>query len=401
MIIKAYLADFVRQDGQARVMIYAYDPKTRTKVRIPTDIYVSASDWDGSLVKKGVPHAQFLNPKIKRKILDLEEFALKHPHMSARELLAAHRYTGPALTPVTYFRHYIDLAKKGEIVHKITKEKLAGGYLKAMGTSAGHLELFAKRHRVDWELLGEDFFDRYVNFLRGLEFKQNTIAKSITHLLTITRHAKKKGLHDNDVEYSIQKEKTQKIRLTPDEVQRIIEINISDWPELQDEWERFQVAYNLILRFGDTISINEKNIIQRGDKHFLTAFTGKGKKEILLPLKNNVYQILKRNKFKMKGTNAKSNEKLKKLGMHAGINDKVTFTEFRAGKKTEVQYKKYQKIETHTTRRSAARNLFDSGMPPEIIMTLGGWTNMKQLLEYIDIDLDYAAGKAAEHPFFK
>lgn len=34
-------------------------------------------------------------------------------------------------------------------------------------------------------------------------------------------------------------------------------------------------------------------------------------------------------------------------------------------------------------------------------MTLGGWSNMKQLLEYIDIDLDYAASKAAEHPFFK
>jgi site-specific recombinase XerD len=239
-----------------------------------------------------------------------------------------------------------------------------------------------------------------VNFLRELDFKQNTIAKSITHLLTITRHAKKKGLHDNDVDYSIQKEKTQHIRLTPEEVQRIVDLNISDWPELKDEWERFQVAYNLILRFGDTIAINEKNIIKRGDKYFLSAFTGKTKKEILLPLKNIVYQILKRNKFKLKASNSKSNQKLKKLGLLAGINDKVTLTEFRGGKKSEIVYRKYQKIKTHTTRRSAARNLFDSGMPPEIIMTLGGWSNMKQLLDYIDIDLDYAASKAAEHPFF-
>lgn len=395
MILSPRLARFTRSDGKSRIYIYAYDPVTRKKTMIPTPFYVKPSEWDGDRVSKKAAQASYLNPKLNQFVLDLQARTNKGAKMG--ELKAA---PGDTHTPVTYFRHYIELCKRGEIVRKDNKEKMTTGYLRALGTSAKYLERFAKRHRVEWSDLGESFFDRYVNFLRGENFKQNTIAKAITHLLTITRHAKKNKMHDTEVEYFVQKEKTQKLRLTPEEVDKIINLDLTDWPELKAEQERFQVAYNLLLRFSDSVALNEKNVIERDGKHFLSAFTQKGKKEILLPIKKSVYRILKRNGFKLKASNSKSNAKLKKLGLLAGISDKVTLTEFRNGKKTTIQKKKYELIETHTTRRSAARNLFDSGLAPEIIMTLGGWSTMKQLLDYIDIDLEYAAGKAADHPFF-
>lgn len=397
MIIKPYLTDFVRKDGKARVMIYCYDPVTRMKARIPTEFYLKPADWTGTEVHKKLPHASYMNPKIKRLVLDLEDYCNKHPGTSLQELK---RGKSADHTPLTYFEHYIQMCKDGEIVKKQTREKMTPGYIRALTTSKKYFEKFGRK--ATWQEIGEPFFDRYVKHLRDLGFKQNTIKKAITHFKTITDHARRKGVHTNeDTKYFIAKEKSQKIRLTPDEVQSIIDLDLKEWPDLQAEQERFQVAYNLLLRFGDSIAINEKNILSKGNRHYLSGFTIKGRKEILLPLKESVYRILKKNKFKLTTSNADSNEKLKRIGMMARVNSLVTFTEFKNGKKIETRYKKYQKIETHTTRRSAARNLFDTGMPPEVIMTLGGWSTMKQLLDYIDIDLDYAASKAAEHPFFE
>lgn len=403
MIISAKLEEHVRKDGKSKVYIYLYDSSTRQKARVPTIYYVHPDHWTGKEVDRKNPHASYINPKIKQIVLDLENYVLKHPGITAEELKRHHEKEEPdTFSPVEYFRHYIKLCKEGIVVKKATREKMTTGYLKAVGTSAAHLEKYCKTHKVGWGDFSEPFFDRYVNFLRNLGYKQNYIAKSIGHLIMIVDHARTKGkLHTNDdTTYHIQLEKVQKIRLTPEEVQRMIDLDLREWPDLQEEQERFQVAYNLLLRFGDSIEIKEQNITHREGKYYLSAVTQKTRKPILLPIKSTVYKILKKHKFKLQGINSKSNQKLKRIGMMARVNDLITVTEFRAGKKTTTQRKKWELIETHTTRRSAARNLFDSGMAPEIIMTLGGWSTMKQLLDYIDIDLDYAASKAAEHPFF-
>lgn len=402
MIISPKLEHRVKDDGTVRVYIYLYDPRTRVKDKISTPFFVRPADWEGAGVERSNPSSKYINAKLSAITSQLVNHSVMNPGLSPAELKLW--YSGSVsetYTPVAYFRHYIDLCEKGVIKKKRTKEKLSSGYCRALGTSAALLEKYEEVHPVNWSRFGEDFYDSYVSFLRELNYKQNYIAKAISYLTIMARHAKKKGVHTNeDLEYSIAKEKVQKIRLGPEEVEAIINLNLRDFPELIPEWERFQVAYNLLLRFGDTIAINKKNIISKKGRFYLTAFTQKTKKEILLPLKASVYSILRKNNFKLQGTNSGSNEKLKQLGMMAGINDPVTITEFRGGKKKEIAYKKYQLIETHTTRRSAARNLYDSGMDPLIIMTLGGWSSLKQLLDYIDIDLDYAASKAADHPFF-
>lgn len=368
---------------------------------LPTEHYVNKKDWTGSQVDKIHSSHKYINAKLSTLVSSITNYSLMNPSLSSQELKIWAKGENSVFTPVTYFQHYIKLCKFGVIVKKLTRESMSDGYCRALGTSSALLELYAKDHKVTWDGIGEEFYSDYVSFLRDKGYKQNYIAKAVKQFGIIAKHAKKKKVHSNEeTSFSVQIEKVKKIRLTPEEVQAVIKVDIKAHLELKPEWERFQVAYNLLLRFGDSVAINEKNIIVKEGRPHLTAFTQKGRKEILLPIKQSVYAILKRNKFQLTAVNSTSNEKLKMLGMLAGIKDKVTVTEFRRGKKIETVYQKYQLIETHTTRRSAARNLYDSGMDPLIIMVLGGWKTLKQLLDYIDIDLEYAASKAVNHSFF-
>lgn len=402
MVITSKLEYRAKANGEANIYIYVYDARTKEKVKIPTEYFVCHADWTGSEVERKNSSASYTNAKLTDIKSKINNYWLANDDLGPLDLKKWYEGNKNEIkfTPVTYYEHYLKEARAGRILNKRTKEPLSPNTIKAMNTSFHYVEKFYKVKKFSFEQINEEWFDRFVSFMRSLGLGQNTIAKAIKHFKIIKAHAKGR-VHNNEFkDYSVQTVKSQKIRLTPEEVEAVINLDLSDSPELIPEHERFQVAYNLILRFGDTISISEKNIITRDKRHYLSAFTQKTRKEILLPIRKSVYKILKTNNFNIKAVNSASNENLKKLGMKAKINSNVTITEFKNGKKVETVYKKYQLMETHTTRRSAARNLYDAKLDPFIIMTLGGWKSLKQLLEYIDIDLDFAASKAVEHPFF-
>lgn len=400
MVITPKLSPFTKSNGTANIQIYIYEEGLQE--RIKTKHYILPSEWTGSEVNKKLQHAQYINAKVNGIVLSIQDHFNKNTDLTPVELKAW--FLGDKneikFTPVTYYDHYLKEARAGRILNKRTKEPLSPNTIKAMNTSFHYVEKFYAFKKFSFEQINQEWFDLFVSFMRSLGLGQNTIVKGIKHFKIIKAHAKGR-VHNNEFkDYSVQAVKSQKIRLTPEEVEAVINLDLSDSPELIPEHERFQVAYNLILRFGDTVTISEKNIVTRDKRHYLSAFTQKTRKEILLPIRKSVYKILKANNFKIKAVNSASNENLKKLGMKAKINSNVTITEFKNGVKEETVYKKYQLMETHTTRRSAARNLYDAKLDPFIIMTLGGWKSLKQLLEYINIDLDFAASKAVEHPFF-
>jgi integrase len=403
MIVNPMLSSRLKKDGTQNIVIYLYDSRIKQRAYIKTDQYVNEQYWVGS-VKKGYPAYQYINAKVETIALQIKTYWLKNDHLIPSQV--KEWYLGPKIKygPVKYYEHYLEMCRTGKILKKYTKTRVSYNYIKALKTSFNYLEAYSKKIPVTFEIINEDWYNKFVAFMRqDINLKQNTIAKAIKHLKIICAHAKKNKIHSSEdfKDYHISTEKSQKIWLTPNEIDRVLNVNLKEYPELKPEQDRFAVAYNLLLRFGDSVSIRENNIIKRDGRYYLNTFTQKTKKEVTLPIKESVYEILRRNNFVVKGINARSNKNLKKLGMLAGINDNFTITEFEHGVKTETVFKKYQLIETHTTRRSAARNLYEAGMDPEIIRVLGGWSTLKQMFGYIGIDLDYAANKAADHPFFK
>lgn len=403
MIITPKLEYFIKADGTSRIFIYLYDTNSQTKAKIPTSYYVPPGDWAGSGVNKKKLQASNINPALNRIIHEIEEFTVQNSGLSPAQVKEWYVGSRTRFTPATYFRHYIDLCERGEILKKTTKDKLTEGYLETLRSGATHIEAYAKKHPLTFDGINEQFYNRLVNFLRSeRKLSPNTLNKVIKKFKVMCAYAFNQGIHKNlkFKDYVVTWIKPQKIRLTPDEVNKIINLDLTNYPGLKPERDRFTVAYDLMLRFGDSVSILENHIVIKEGKPYLDTHAQKTKKPVLLPIKRRTYLILMRNNFKLTGVNQVSNRNLKKLGMLAGIDDPVTITEYIDGKKKETVYKKWELIETHTTRRSAARNMFDAGLAPEIIQVLGGWSTTKQMLEYIDIDLEYAASKAAEHPFF-
>lgn len=405
MVIVPKLEYRTKDDGTARVYVYLYDARDRCKDKITTDVFVRPETWTGSEVSRMSAQAMYVNNILKIIVSEIMNHWLANKHLGARELKAW--YLDKPVAPVAakkynvpeYFEEYLALCREGKILHAKKKTQLTDGYLRALGTSKKQLEKYAPALR--FEQVGEEFYNSWVTHMRDAGYKQNYIGKVVKYFQIVCRYGLGK-VHDNPkfAPYWLEIEKPFKLKLTPVEIKRIEDLDLSEYPELVPEWERFQVAYNLLLRFGDSVALDEKNVVKRSGRPYLSAVTGKTKKEIFLPIRPRVYKILKRNGFRLTATNSASNAALKKIGMLARVNEDVSVTEMRRGKPVTKLYKKYQLMETHTTRRSAARNLYDSGMDPLIIMVLGGWKSLKQLLEYVDIDLDYAAGKAAAHPFF-
>lgn len=413
MIISQKLSEFTKSDHTVNILIYLYAPG-QTRAKISTEFFVKPAEWSGEVLATR-PNAHYINAVIRGKMLDIEKYWMNNQNLSPKEVKAwfvAQAITHPVIveqepvkyTSLTYMDYFIECCEKGIILKKKTKERLSDSSITNFKTCANVFRGFPGSARIQFNDLSEDFYNAFVVHMRDVKnYKQNYIAKTVKKFIEIMLHAKKKQHHFNEAcnDYFISWEKVFKLKLTKKEVEAISTIDLSDEPELIPEQERFQVAYNFLLRFRDSISISEKNIIFRNDKPLLSLTTGKTKEPVLIPIQDRVYKILKKNNFKIKGCNFKSNLKLKRIAMKAKVNDKVVITEFIKGKKIEVVYEKWQLVETHTTRRSGARHLFEAGMRTHIIMALGGWRTEEQLLEYIDIDKEFAANEAAGFDFFK
>ena len=195
---------------------------------------------------------------------------------------------------------------------------------------------------------------------------------------------------------------TDNIALNEKEVQSIIDLDLTNYPHLIGERDRFIVAYNFLLRFEDSIKVNKGDITEIGGSYFFNFKTGKTKEGVIIPVFKMTYNILEANNYALsRTTNQESNWKLKEIGRLAGINGIVTITEYRRGTRIDKNVTRHTEITTHTTRRSGATNMYLSGMPLKVIQILGGWKSIKQLERYIKIDKMQNAMKASEHDFFK
>lgn len=100
-------------------------------------------------------------------------------------------------------------------------------------------------------------------------------------------------------------------------------------------------------------------------------------------------------------TNQKMNEYLKEIGELAEINDTVHLSSTKGGMRYDESFKKWELITTHTARRSAANNMYLTGVPSISIMKINGHKTEKAFLKYIRITQEDNALKLREHPYFR
>jgi integrase len=97
----------------------------------------------------------------------------------------------------------------------------------------------------------------------------------------------------------------------------------------------------------------------------------------------------------------KLNDQIKDVARIAGIDQDILVTRNAGGKIVEKTYKKYERISSHTARRSFATNAYKAGIPTIAIMKVTGHKRESTFLRYIRISEKENTEMLKQSDFFK
>ena len=190
------------------------------------------------------------------------------------------------------------------------------------------------------------------------------------------------------------------IYLNTEELQSLFEFDFVD-KGIQNAVWLFLLSSYTGLRFGDMIKIEwNKNIIKKEDGiEYIKLTTSKTGELVAFPLHPIVKHIIE-NVEVVPFTNKTVNEYIKHAAKIVGIDETISIEINKGGKTFVKRYKKYEKITTHTARRSFATNAYKAGIPAALIMKITGHKSEKQFFEYIKISTIENAKILSMHEFF-
>jgi len=386
MVIKAILGHHKKTDGTRQVKIYIYSDGK--KDLIPTEYYVNVNEWENGKVKKSRPNADYINSQLNIRIAELEKTWLNNKGATPAELRKGE------ITLFGYIDQLIADMNAGKILNK--GQRFSVNTIKSYVTYTRYLKNF--NPKLNWADISAAFYDTYIGHLRTM-YGENTIAKAVKVLKSIMKRGSKFHSNNEYLNFSATYTDVESIALSETEIESIMKARLPE--HLQAERDRFYLSYNLLLRFGDSITISRQDLSLKNKKHFVTMIHEKTKNKVIIPLFDKSLEILKKYDYSLpKTTNQESNWKLKEIGKLAGIGELVTITSLKKGKSSKDSFPKHHFITTHTARRSMATNLYLAGFDLKEIQLMGGWKSMAVLEKYLKIDKLQNALKASEHPFF-
>lgn len=382
------------KSGSRTIRAYIYH---NGKSYYSTKFKVNEGLWDArrGRLKDIAPNCVLWNCELTRLRNEIEALCLKHPSLPADHIA---RMIGKKSinTFPAFFENFIKECESGKIKRSIGT---VVNYRKVLN-SINKFEL-----RTDFDTICREWYDEYVGWLRTGSVldkrkpqKDNSIGSHIKIIKAVMREAFDKGVSTN-IEFQKKyfkqlREQVDSIYLTEKEIEQWENVDLTSFPHLQNERDRFLIQYYFIQRFGDTLRFDESNFYKQGENTFLKFRSEKTRTETILPVKKKAIELLEKYNFKMpKTTNQESNRDLKKIGWLAGITEML----FLNGEKKQ----KFDFITTHTARRSGATNLYFQNCPEKVIMDIGGWSDADTFRSYICLTKLQSAKKAIDYPFFK
>jgi len=223
------------------------------------------------------------------------------------------------------------------------------------------------------------------------------------------KEAYRRGIYEIDitgkVNLTIKKPEAENIYLTDREIETLYRMEGLS-KRLDKVRDLFLIGCYTGQRYEDFTSIkpeNEQEIEHDGKKVKCLVITqSKTKKKVTIPLVNPKLKAILQ-KYGMTAptiSNQKLNKYVKELAKLAGFIDKIEINDFRAGRHEKKVYEKWEKVSSHTARRSFATNAYKRGLPVPDIMKFTGHTTVSTFLNYIKVTGEETAVVLSEHEFF-
>lgn len=285
------------------------------------------------------------------------------------------------------------------------RKKVAKATVNVFHETLRYLEAFEihRKEKITFDRFNYDFYDELVDFLtyeyisyryKNLQgLKVNTIGKTIKHLrLFLNDRMRRRIIPHIDISmFKTMEEQADAIYLNMQEVEQILEIDLSHNPVLEQHRNLFVLGCYTGLRFSD-FSVIRTNDIRN---NMLYKKQQKSDHWVIIPLREHAKYILQ-NKFKdgvPKISNTEFNDSLKQIGKLAELNEPIKFSHKKGNRKIVVCKPKYEWITSHTCRRSFCTNEFLAGTPVELIMKISGHKSLKDFYKYIKVTPEEAAEK--------
>jgi integrase len=282
-------------------------------------------------------------------------------------------------------------------------KRMGESYVKNYNTLIFHLNEFADQFdaNIYTNSIGEEFMDDFVLYLEGKYLKQNYIVNLLFLVKSMASKAAKYGYAVDpgydDVEIKL--EPSFSIFLSMNDITRVYYFK-----GLSKKQERikdlFVVGCLTALRFSDYSTLIENDFT----KDYIVKVTKKTKAKVTIPLHDYVREILiKYNGVLYFGLSIQYfNRAIKSICKQIGFIDEIRYNLTKGGKLVYETKQKWELISSHTARRSAATNMYQTGrMTTASIMQITGHTTEKSFFRYIKTSDEDKAKQIAGDSFFR
>lgn len=354
----------LNRQGTALVQIEA--SLNQRKVYFRTNLYLKPEHWDSRRSQVyNHPQADDLNTMLYEFILQLQAIELglwKRGVPATLSLLkdAIVKDKPVNVTFSVFARDYVLSSDRKDS----TKENLL--------TTITVLQEF--RSGLDFKDITYTFLKEFEAYLREKGNSVNTIAKHLRQLRTLVNEAINQGYIHADAypfrKFKIKQEKGRHEFLTPDELRKLENLQVSD-RRLRHVLDAFLFCCYVGLRFSDFCQLSPANFIRVNGKRWLHFKSIKTGVEIRLPLhllfEGKALAILDKydiSDFANLGSNSETNKALVELAVLARIKKHITY---------------------HTARHTCATLLIHQGVPITTVQKLLGHTSVKTTEIYSEI----------------
>lgn len=279
--------------------------------------------------------------------------------------------------------------------------------LKCLRQTKSILQRFERKthYKIDFTTINMDFYKRFTKYCYEVEmFRTNTFGKHIRNIKGVINYADIKNINTSKdfrlTDFRSPRENTTSIFLTEGEISEIVNLDLTNYPGLSKTRDFFIIGCYTGLRWEDFSNLSKADF---SEKNKIKITQSKTKNPVIIPILPAVRPIMEKYlengvyHFPIPISNQKFNYQLKEIGKKVEcLHIPVVYTSSRGGKELSIKYEKWERVCTHTCRRSFATNMYLRGIDVFLIMKITGHKTEKQFYQYIKIDATESADKFLE-----
>jgi len=282
------------------------------------------------------------------------------------------------------FQYFDNRVREEEIrIQAEGTENGRGSYAKTIRRTGKLLKEFEKdnNYTIKYETIDLAFYFKFVDYMQTCKgYKPNTIGKYVKTVKHILKSSAADGLHQNMAyqhpKFKIIHEESDTIYLNEEDLSILENLDLKNQPGLDRARDLFLIGCWTGLRYSDYHKVK----LSKVNNGIVYIQIQKTRRSIPIPLHPVVNKILL--KYGDEGlsspTNQRLNKALKDIGILIKKESKV--------KGINMETDKYNKITTHTARRSFATNMYNRRVIRiETIMAITGHKTQSEFYKYIRV----------------